>query len=251
MRVLIVDDEPIARRVLRQELESVPGVEIAGEAEDGIAALEQISATRADLVFLDLEMPRMTGFEMIRRLNVTPAPVIVIVTAYDQHAIRAFEAGAIDYLLKPVSQPRLLQSIERARKLARSPADVLEQIGQIQAIAPPMNEAAQMRKIVAKLGEEFFLLNVDEVLALQAEGDLTWIITAKQRYLATQNLTGLETKLKNAPFQRIHRSAIININHIRKMSVLTSQRWLLTLTNGQEFIVSKRQAKNIRPFLQW
>ncbi len=251
IRVLIVDDEPIARRVLRQELELVDDLEIVGEAEDGAAALNKISACQPDLVFLDLEMPVMTGFEMISRLQGTPAPVVVIVTAYDQHAVRAFEAGAIDYLLKPVSQPRLLQSVERARRLAKNPGQVLERIGEIQALAPRAGELGQARKIVGKLGDEYFLLSVEEALAFQADGDLTWIITPKQRYLATQNLSSLEAKLRNTSFQRIHRNAVVNINHIRKMSMLTSQRWLLTLTNGQEFIVSKRQAKNIRPFLNW
>jgi len=252
MRVLIVDDEPIARQVLRQELELIVDLEIVGEAEDGAAALRKISAYQPDLVFLDLEMPVMTGFEMIGHLQGTPAPVVVIVTAYDQHAIQAFEAGVIDYLLKPVSQARLLQSVDRARRLAKSPVQVLERIGQIQALAAPGSiEGGQIRKIVGKLGDQYFLLNTEEVLAFQAEGDLTWIITSKQRYLATQNLSSLEAKLRNSLFQRIHRSTVINVNHIRKMSILTSQRWLLTLTNGQEFIVSKRQAKNIRPFLNW
>ena len=191
MRVLIVDDEPIARQVLRQELDSLVDLEVVGEAADGAAALQLIAASQPDLVFLDLEMPRMNGFEMISRLESTPAPVVVIVTAYNQHAIQAFEAGAIDYLLKPVSQARLLQSIERARRLAKHPSQVLDRIGQIQAIAPIASEGSQVRKIVARLGEEFVLLNIDEVLAFQAEGDLTWIVTAKQRYLATQNLSAV------------------------------------------------------------
>src|SRR5579875_429754 len=135
MRVLIVDDEPIARQILRQELEMSADVEIVGEAENGGSALDLISRHHPDVVFLDLEMPVMTGFEMIRHLQGTP-PVIVIVTAYDQHAIRAFEAGAIDYLLKPVSQARLAQSLERAKKLARSPGQIAEQIVQLQALAP-------------------------------------------------------------------------------------------------------------------
>lgn len=251
MRVLLVDDEPIARQVLRQELEAISDIQVVGEAADGAAALELITTSQPDLVFLDLEMPKMTGFEMIRRLEATPAPVIVIVTAYDQHAIQAFESGAIDYLLKPVSQARLLQTIDRARKLAKHPLQVLEQIEQIQTLSTAGSDSGQVRKIVAKAGAEFFLLNIEEVMAFQAEGDLTWIITGKQRFLATQNLRGLEVKLKNTPFQRIHRGAMVNVNHIRKMSMLTSQRWLMTLTTGQEFIVSKRQAKNIRPFLNW
>ena len=251
MRVLIVDDEPIARQVLRQELQLVTDVEIVGEAENGATALHMISAYHPDLVFLDLEMPVMTGFEMIHQLRATPAPVVIIVTAYDQHAIQAFEAGAIDYLLKPVSQTRLLQSVKRARRLAKNPLQVVERIGQIQTLALGGIEGGQVRKVVGKLGDEYFLLNIDEVLAFQAEGDLTWIVTFKQRYSATQNLSALEAKLRNTVFQRIHRSALVNVNHIRKMSVLSSQRWLMTLSNGLEYVVSKRQAKNIRPFLHW
>lgn len=251
MRVLIVDDEPIARQVLRQELELAEDIQIVGEASDGAAALSLISNLRPDIVFLDLEMPAMNGFEMIRHLEGTPAPVIVVVTAYDQHAIQAFEAGAIDYLLKPVSQARLAQSLERARRLAQSPVQVLERIGQLQGMAPAKEGGGRIRKVVGKLGEEYFLLDIQEVLAFQADGDLTWIVTAKQRYLASQNVSAIEDRLKNTFFERIHRNALVNVNHIRKMSVLTSQRWLVTLTNGQEFIVSKRRARNVRPFIKW
>jgi two-component system LytT family response regulator len=251
MRVLIVDDEPIARQILREELELAEDVQIVGEAENGALALSLISNCRPDVVFLDLEMPAMSGFEMISHLEGTPAPVIVIVTAYNQHAIRAFEAGAIDYLLKPVSEERLAQSLQRARKLAQNPAQVMERIGQLQALAPANTQATQIRKIVGKLGEEYFLLDLQEVLAFQADGDLTWIVTSKQKYLASQNLRAIEERLKDTFFERIHRNALVNVNHIRKMSMLTSQRWLMTLTNGQEFIVSKRQARNVRPFLRW
>jgi two-component system LytT family response regulator len=222
-----------------------------GEAENGAVALSLISTFQPDLVFLDLEMPAMSGFEMIAHLEGTPAPVIVIVTAYDQYAIRAFEAGAIDYLLKPVGEARLSQTLERARKLARNPVQVMERIGQLQALAASKSQGLQIRKVVGKLGEEYFLLNIQEVLAFQADGDLTWIVTAKQRYLASQSLRAIEERLKNTFFERIHRNALVNVNHIRKMSMLTSQRWLMTLTNGQQFVVSKRQARNVRPFLKW
>jgi two-component system, LytTR family, response regulator len=251
MRVLIVDDEPVARHILRQELELSENVQMVGEAENGAAALALISALQPDLVFLDLEMPVMSGFEMIGHLQGTPAPVIVIVTAYDQHAIRAFEAGAIDYLLKPVSQARLTQSLERARKLSQSPVQVMERLAQLQELAPVKAQSRQIRKIVGKLGHDYFLLDIEEVLAFQADGELTWILTPKQRYVALQNLRAIEDRLKNTFFQRIHRNALVNVNHILKMSMLTSQRWLMTLTNGQEFIVSKRQARNVRPFLKW
>ncbi len=229
----------------------MPGVEIAGEAVDGQTALALISTLKPDLVFLDLEMPTMTGFQMIEQLHETPAPVIVIVTAFDQHAIKAFEVGAVDYLLKPVNQTRLAQAVERAGKLAKNPVQIADQIGHIQNIGSGVPASTQVHKVVGKLGEEYFLLDLQEVLAFQAEGDLTWIVTAKQRYLAAQNLKTIERRLQNSAFRRIRRGALVNVNQIRKMSMLSSQRWLMTLTNGQELIVSKRQAKNVRPFLSW
>src|SRR5579871_79223 len=117
LRTLIVDDEPIARKVLREELELLSDVEVVGEAEHGEQALEQIARMQPDLVFLDLQMPGIGGFEVVSRLGGGRLPIIVVVTAYDQHAVQAFEAGAIDYLLKPVNEQRLQKAVERARLL--------------------------------------------------------------------------------------------------------------------------------------
>src|SRR5580698_6322316 len=123
LKTLIVDDEPIARRVLREELELIGGVEVIGEADNGASALERIAGQRPDLVLLDLQMPAMGGLEMIRRIeHGMHLPVIVVVTAYDQYALQAFEAGAIDYLLKPVGQRRLAEAVDRARRMTGSEA---------------------------------------------------------------------------------------------------------------------------------
>src|ERR1041384_449635 len=121
MKALIVDDEPIARRVLREGLDLFPEVLVVGEASDGREALQKIAKLQPEVVFLDLQMPVMSGFEVVRNLSGPTLPVIVIVTAFDQHAIQAFEAGAIDYLLKPVSEIRLRSSVERARNLLNRP----------------------------------------------------------------------------------------------------------------------------------
>src|SRR3984957_3922817 len=126
MKTLIVDDEPIARKVLRDELELFPELVVVGEAQDGRQALEQIAALRPDLVFLDLQMPVMGGFEVVSNLGGGPLPIIVIVTAFDRHAIDAFEAGAIDYLLKPVGEARLRRAVERAGNLRGKPLKVAE-----------------------------------------------------------------------------------------------------------------------------
>lgn len=248
LRTLIVDDEPIARRVLREELESIDGVEVVGEADNGKRALEEIERSKPDLVFLDLQMPGMGGLDVVRGLG-PHVPVIVIVTAHDSYAIQAFEAGAIDYLLKPVGEARLTQSVERARRASNGLA--FERAAKLQEIADAVTPggAKSVKKIVGRAGSEYFLLNTDEILAFQAEGELVWIVTAKRKYLATQTLKALQERLTQSGFCRIHRNALVNVDHVRKMTALSSQRWLLTLSNDQEFVASKRQAHAVREIL--
>jgi two-component system LytT family response regulator len=255
LKTLIVDDEPIARQILREELESIPAVEIVGEADNGSAALASILQHRPDLVLLDLEMPLMGGLEVVRQLQPGPhMPVIVIVTAYDNYAIQAFDAGAVDYLLKPVAQARLAQAVERARRVSQK--DAAEKLAQLQEVAEVRELAGapsgtSHRKVVGKIGEEYFLLNAAEISAFQAEGDIVWIHCAKRKYMATQTLKVLEERLSSTAFRRIHRNALVNLDHVRKMSALSSQRWLITLSNAQEFVASKRQASAVREILKW
>ena len=255
MKTLIVDDEPIARQVLRDELEAFPEVAIVGEADNGRQALERIEELHPDLVFLDLQMPVMGGLEVVRNLSGNQRiPIVVIVTAYDEHAIEAFDAGAIDYLLKPVSETRLQKAVDRARSLQNKPLAIANEVARISfvhaSVSTPSTSAG-IRKIVGRMGSDYILLGADEILAFQAEGELVWIVTSKQRLLATQTLSALDHHLKEQPFQRVHRNAIVNVNHVRKMSAMSSQRWLLTLSNALQIVVSKRQAHNIRKILNW
>lgn len=250
LKTLIVDDEPIARKVLREELYSMADIEVVGEADNGVAALDLIAGRQPDLVLLDLQMPEMGGFEVIRKIrHGTHLPVIVIVTAYDKYALEAFEAGAIDYLLKPVGQDRLADAIEKARRITGQEA--VERLARLQEIADPPLSGQRIKKIVGKAGAEYFLLDANEILAFHAEGDIVWITTARKKYQATQTLKVLEERLRNTSFQRIHRNALVNVDHVRKMSALSSQRWLITLRNEQEFIASKRQARGIRRLVNW
>ena len=250
IHTLIVDDEPVARRLLREELELLPEIEVVGEAENGREALQKIERLRPDLVFLDLQMPVMSGFEVARGLGGASLPVLVIVTAFDQHAIQAFEAGAIDYLLKPVSEARLRKAVERAKGLLNRPIEIANQVAGIASVSTPAYPA-QGRKVVGRSGADYILLDADEVLAFQAERELVWIITPKHRLLATQSLRAIEDRLGGPQFQRVHRNAIVNVNHVRKLSALSSQRWSITLSNSLQLVVSKRQAHKIRQILQW
>ncbi len=198
MRALIVDDEAIARQVLREELELLPGVEVVGEAADGREALQKIAKLQPDLVFLDLQMPLISGFEVVRNLS-APVPIVVIVTAFDQHALEAFEAGAIDYLLKPVSEPRLRMAVTRAQSLLGKPSEIAAQVNRIASVAAAAHQPC--RKVVGRSGEEYVLLDVDEVLAFLAEHELVWIVTARQRLLSTQSLRAIEERLGEPRFR--------------------------------------------------
>jgi DNA-binding LytR/AlgR family response regulator len=248
LKTLIVDDEPIARQVLREELESMNGVKVIGEADSGTSALVQISRHKPDLVLLDLQMPEMGGLEVVRNLRRGPhMPVLVIVTAHDAYAVEAFEAGAVDYLLKPVRRQRLLDAVERARRVTGWQA--AERLAHLQELFDhPVD--SHSKKIVGKRDQEYFLLGVDEILAFQAEGEIVWILTARKRYMAALTLKAIEERLITCGFRRIHRNALVNVDHVRKMSVLSSQRWLITLSNNQELIASKRLARSIRALLQ-
>jgi DNA-binding LytR/AlgR family response regulator len=246
-KTLIVDDEPIARHILRDELNRMSDIDLIGEADDGKEALRKIVDLQPDLVFLDLQMPQIDGFEVVHRLSGTHLPAIVIVTAFHEHAIEAFEAGAIDYLLKPVRGERLRKAVERAKTLLGRPREIARSLAKIASVNA--DATARPRKIVGRIGRDYFLLDLDEILALQAEGELVWIVTAHRRFLASQTLRAAESALDTSCFQRVHRNAIVNTNHVRRMTAITSHRWVLTLSNQQEFVVSKRQAHNVRRLL--
>src|SRR5262249_15105451 len=162
-----------------------------------------------DLVFLDLQMPVMSGFEVVHGLSGSPLPVIVIITAYDQHAIQAFEAGAIDYLLKPVSEVRLERALQRAKKLISQPVENAEHVAKIASVSTPSNSIKQ-RKVVGRNGDDYVLLDANEVLAFQADRETVWIITARQRLLANHSLRAIEERLGQSQFQRVHRNCLVN-----------------------------------------
>ena len=250
MRVLIVDDEPIARQILREHMSFIEGLDLIGEAGNGLEALQMIEKHKPDVVFLDLEMPLMGGLEVVRNLDGPETPVIIIVTAFDAQAIRAFEVGAVDYLLKPVNPQRLAKTIERASKLLTRPAEASQHAQSLTAVVESA-ASVRSRKIVGRDRDQYFLLDSDEVLAFVAEGDAVWILTNKRWYSTGQSLRAIEDRTKHSSFQRVHRNAIVNVNHVKKMSALSSQRLLLTLSNSLELTVSKRQAQNVRHVLNW
>lgn len=236
MRILIADDEPIAREILREHIDSIAGLEFAGEASTGAEAISRIFDLRPDVVLLDLQMPELDGLSVVRSLAGERTPLIIFVTAFENHALAAFEVGAIDYLLKPVRRERLEKAIEKARR----------QLKPASSTAP----SETPRKIVGRRGSDLYPLDPAQIVAFQAEGELVHIITTGQRYLSEHSLKALEGKLEKR-FRRIHRGTIINTDHIRKISPLSSKRWLLKMSNNFEAVVSKRLASAIREDTRW
>ncbi len=235
MRTVVVDDEPIARRFLMEELARYSSIEVVGQADRGDRAIELIRRTSPDLAFIDLGLPDRDGLSVLRELG-HDAPLVVFVSACELHALEAFEAGAVDYLLKPVGPERLRISLER---LQRRPANPL-------TVSPP----PAPKKLIGKKGSDLCLLDVDKVFAIQAEGDTVWIYLSDERYLASESLNRLEGRLTGARFIRVHRNALVNLAHIRKVTGLSSQRYLITLGNLREFVVSRRKSGEIRRLLK-
>ncbi len=238
MRILIADDEPVAREILRDLLDEMHGIELAGEAASGTEAIEMSGRLRPDVVLLDFEMPGLDGFGVVRALRSERLPLVIFVTAYDQHALAAFDAGAVDYLLKPVRRERLEAALTKART---------QLAGMSNAPAAP----SAPRKIAGVSGGEIHLLAPEDVIALLAEGELVHIVTASRRYLGQHTLKQFEATLEIPRFRRVRRNAIVNTDHIRKVATLTSKRWLLKMSNGMDVIVSKRLASAIRHDLKW
>jgi DNA-binding LytR/AlgR family response regulator len=230
LKILIADDEPIARQVLREHIESIPMLEIAGEAGTGAETLACIFELKPDIVLLDLQMPELGGLGVVRSLRGSGSPAVIFVTAYEKHALEAFEVGAIDYLLKPVRRERLEKAIAKAaRQLQSAPRAV-----------------PTLHKVVGRRGRDMYLLDPSEIVAFEADGDLVHVVTGGERYLSDHSLKELLEQLDPRSFRRIHRATIINADHIRRISPLSSKRWLLKMSNGYEAVVSKRLGKSIR-----
>lgn len=231
MRVLIADDEPVARAILREHLEErCPALEIVGEATSGPDVVEQVSRLAPDLLFLDINMPGLDGFAALQALKGNSAPAVIFVTAHEHRALDAFNVGAVDYLLKPIRGERLAAAVAKVQGARSAPAP------------PPL----PLRRIAARLGSDIHMLDHAEVIAFRAEGEIVHVLSTRGRFEIGATLRELEARLPPDGFRRIHRGTIVNTSHIRRISPLSSKRWLLKMSSGLEMIVSKRMSGVIR-----
>ena len=217
-----------------------PDIEIAGEASNGVEVIEAIERLRPDLVLLDIEMPGFNGFEVIQQISQRPA--IVFVTAYDEYAVRAFEASAVDYLLKPVQPERLESALERVRErlAARSPRDS-ERIAQV-----ARERTGPLRRLAARRGKRIAILALRDVHRIEIEDKLVFACTATERLLIEKSIGELETLLEPSGFLRIGRGELVNLEMVRELLPWFSGTWRVRLANGEERDVSRERAKRLK-----
>jgi two-component system LytT family response regulator len=250
LRALIVDDEALARDRLRKLLAGEPDLEIAGECSNGPEAIAFIREHRPDLVFLDVQMPEVSGFDVLRALPPETLPAIVFVTAHDEHAIQAFEVHALDYLLKPFTQARLRESVQRARQhlQARDRAAVNQQLTEwLKASAA---EPAYLSRIAVKTGSQTLFVKVEDIDYIESAANYAVIQTRGENHILRETLTNLEARLSPRLFLRISRSILVNLDRVKGIQSTPRGEYLLLLHDGRQLLMT-RGLREIQEKLQF
>jgi DNA-binding LytR/AlgR family response regulator len=247
MRTLIVDDEVPARERLKRLLTDVEGVDLVGEAEDGIQAVEMIEADKPDLVFLDIQMPGLDGFGVIEALE--DPPLVIFVTAYDQYAIQAFEVNALDYLLKPFTRQRLEKAVRRARQELADEEDVAARLGPL--LESLATQGRYLARLAVRARDRIRVLDVSEVDWIGVEGERVTVYVGDEVYSVRRTLGELEARLDPARFFRAHRSAIVNLDRVAEVIPWFKGSHKLRLATGVEVELSRAQARALRKILDW
>lgn len=250
LQIVIADDERPARSFLRALIDDFAGAKIVGEAAGGAEAVEIIKAQKPDLALLDLQMPEMSGLEVVKSLKKSELPLVAFVTAFDDYAIQAFEVNAIDYLLKPVEKERLRETLKRAReRLEKTDFREIEAENLQAAIENYETNAMKERleRIPVRVGEEILLVPVSEIASIIADGELLHITNLQnKRFVINYRLKDLEARLAPEKFLRLSRSAIVNLEEIAKISPMPGGTFLVTLKNKQEIASSRSQSRILR-----
>ena len=266
IRVLLVDDERLARRGLELRLAAAADVEVVGECANGRDAIAQIASLAPDAVFLDIQMPGLTGLDVVAHLPQDAMPIIIFVTAYDRYAIDAFEARALDYLLKPVDDDRLTQTLERVRLAVRA-RDTLGRHERMLALLADVTGAGELdpetllervtgpnrrypEMLTIRTGRDLLRIPCTDIDWIDAAGDYMCVHAAGETHVLRATMKQLESELDPEVFQRIHRSAMVNLSRVRKLRPHSNGEYFLTLDNGQELKLSRGHRDKVELLLQ-
>jgi two-component system LytT family response regulator/two-component system response regulator LytT len=253
LRILLVDDEPLVRRGLRDFLEGVPDAVVVGECGDGAEALAVLGREPVDVVFLDVQMPELDGIAVAGALAEQDGPAVVFVTAYSEHAVRAFELNAVDYLLKPVEVGRLEQALARVRRRLSfdRPGPLNDQLERI--VKMMTNRQIRRDQVALKVGERFLLVQADEIIYASLADESINIVTAQVSGTSNyRTLDELQARLDPEVFWRVHRSHLVNINKIKEIVPWFSRNYILRMKDvkSTEIPVSRAQTRRLRQYLK-
>ncbi len=242
---IIIDDEELGRRIIKEYLKGHPEVEVKAECQNAYEALEAIEEHHPDLLFLDVQMPEIDGFELLGMLE--EVPLVIFSTAYDKYALKAFEVNAIDYLLKPYEQERFDMALERAKKDLRSNQEGQRRIEQL--LDHLHQEKRYLERLLIKQSGKIIILNLREIQWIEAMADYVNIHTGNDTYLVHQSLTHIESRLDPNQFVRIHRSSIVNLDAVQEIVGWAKGRYKVLLKSGKELNLSRLGAKRLKKIM--
>jgi two-component system LytT family response regulator len=252
IKVLIVDDEPLARRGVALRLREQSDVEIVAMCSNGKQAVQRIIELSPDLVFLDIQMPLMSGIEVLRALPEETLPTIIFLTAFADHALAAFEVQALDYLLKPIDEMRFFSALQRARRLIALKQWNAHHSHEKLGLETAVEAASQqpLKRFAVRNGKELTFVETGKIDWIEAAGDYAQLHTSERTFLIRESLSTLETLLDRNDFLRVHRSAIIQLNRIVRITALANRDGYLTLNNGASLRVSRSYSKLLKDRLR-
>ncbi len=242
LRTLLIEDEEPARNLLKTFLAAFDEIEVVGECSDGFTGLKAINELQPDLVFLDIQMPRLTGFELLELLD--DVPEVVFTTAYDEYALKAFDLNAVDYLMKPFSKQRLRQAVDKVVERFQLKTNTKQQVQQLLTQVHERNKTIE--RIVVKSGSKIHVIPIDQVEQIEAQDDYVMIHSGGARFMKKETMGTLEQSLPEDQFLRIHRSHIVNISQIQRIEQYGKENYLLILKNGNNVSVSKSRIKDLK-----
>jgi two-component system LytT family response regulator len=249
IKALIVDDEILGREVIREMLRGDPEVEVIAECASGLEAIDVLRLLDPDLVFLDVQMPEMNGFEMLEALGPERAPLVVFVTAYDQYAVRAFEVYALDYVLKPFDHDRFDRAVRRAKDQIRKERDSNLSQRIVALLEDVKLKPRYLERLVVKAGGRVFFLKTEEIDWIEAEDNYVRMHAGKESHLFRETIRGLEAQLDPGCFVRIHRSALVNIDRVKELQPWFHGEYHVILVDGTELTLSRRYKQRLEEVL--
>lgn len=247
MKCIIIDDEKPARDIIRNYIEDYPEIEIIAECSDGFEALKMINSEKPDFIFLDIQMPKLTGIELLEVLDYKP--LVIFSTAYDQFAIKAFELNAIDYLLKPFSRIRFAETLMKLNDRMKNLVNESKKVEEL--IENSRNYEEKLNRVVVKTGSKIKVIPIETIYYFEANDDYVMIYTNDGRYIKQATMKYFESHLSDDQFIRIHRTHIVNLQEIVQLELYEKDTYLVVLKNGTKLKTSKSGYKNIKEKLNF